>query len=259
MLLFSAFSCSNFEKVRKSDDLNTKVEAAYKYYEDEDYYKAGILLDETIPLLIGKEGAEKASFTRAMAYFKQRQYLLSAFYFKEFYDSYPRSGFAEESLFMAAKSLYEASPGHNLDQESSFDALRALQRFANKYPTSQFIDEANKIADALNAKLELKAFEKAKLYYNLGNNNALYYRSAVESLGNFQRQFPTSTFNEEAAYLRIDSQYKLAMASVQAKQRERYLEAMEFYQNFVDAYPQSSFKDEAEIIYKKIQEKLEII
>lgn len=252
-------SCSKFEQVRKSDDLNTKVEAAYKYYEDEDYYKAGILFDETLPLLVGKEGAEKAAFTRAMAYYKQRHYLLGAFYLKEFTDSYSRSPLAEEALFMAAKALYEASPSHNLDQESTYDALRALQRFANKYPRSKFIEDANKIADELNRKLELKAFENAKLFYSLGKNNSMYYQSAVQAFSNFQRQFPTSAFNEEASYLRVDAQYRLALASVAAKQRERYLEAIEFYQNFVDAYPQSSFNDEAELVYKKIQEQLEKI
>lgn len=256
---FVGISCSKFEKIRRSEDINTKLEAAYKYFEEKDYYKSGILLDEMVPLLKGKETAEKANFYRAQTYFYQKQYLLAAFYFKDFYDTYSRSEYAEEALFFASKSLYFESPRHDLDQSYSYDALRALQKFANRYPKSPLVTEANTITDELNKKLEIKAFSNAKLYFELGNNNNIHYRSAVVSFGSFQRQFPASEFIEEAAYLQIDAQYRLAFASVQARQEERYLEAIEFYQNFVDKYPNSKYKSEAETVYKKALEKLEKI
>jgi outer membrane protein assembly factor BamD len=255
-ILFIA-SCSKFEKIRRSEDQKVKLEGAYRYYEEKEYYKAGVLLDEVVPLMKGQEGVEKASFTRAMSFFYQKDYIMSAYYFKDLFDTYPRSEYAEESLFMAAKSLYNDSPRYNLDQTSTHDALRALQKFANRYPKSRFITEANQITDELNKKLEVKAFENAKLYYHLGKNNSFQYKSAVVALGTFQRIYANSEFAEEAAFLLIDSQYKLALASITVKQKERYLEAIEFYQNFIDKYPNGKFKKEAEEVYQQSLQKLE--
>ncbi len=244
-------SCSKFEKIRNSDDLNKRLEAAYKYFEEEEFYKAQVLFDETLPLLKGSGSAEKASYYRAMSYYKQKQYVLSAYYFKEFYDLYTRSDRAEEALYMAAMSLYNDAPRYNLDQSSSHDALKAFQKFVNRYPKSQYLDEVNQLTDEINRKLERKAFEKARLYYDLGKNNNIHYKSAVIAFETFRKQYPSSSHIEEASWLQISSQFKLAEASVTVKQAERYLEAIEFYENFVDQYPNSKFKKEAELLYKK--------
>jgi len=247
----TTLSCSKFEKIRNSNDLSKRLEAAYGYYEEGEYYKAQVLFDETLPLLKGSEAAEKASFYRAQSYYQQKQYVLSAYYFKEFYDLYTRSDRAEESLYMAAKSLYNDAPRYNLDQTSSHDALRAFQKFVNRYPKSQYLEEVNQLTDEINKKLERKAFDKARLYYDLGKNNNIHYKSAVIAFGAFMKQYPSSGYVEEASWLQINSQFKLAQVSVTAKQEERYLEAIEFYENFVDQYPNSKFKKEAEQIYKK--------
>lgn len=253
------FSCSKFEKIRTSEDIDKRLEGAYAYFDEGDYYKAQVIFDETLPLLKGKESEQKASYYRALSYYKQKQFILSAYYFKEFYDTYTRSERAEEALYMAAKSLYNDIPRFNLDQTSSYDALKAFQKFANRYPQSSRIEEVNKMTDEINEKLEVKAFEKAKLYYSLGQNNNIYYKSAVIAFEAFRKQYPSSSLNEQAAWLQIDSQYRLAGASVTAKQEERYLEAIEFYEKFVDEYPESKYLKEAESIYKKSLSNIEKI
>jgi outer membrane protein assembly factor BamD len=96
----------------------------------------------------------------------------------------------------------------------------------------------------LQKKLDVKAFESARLYYQLR-----YYQSAVVALTAFQQQFPSSSYNEEAAYLKVAAQYYYAKESVEQKQRERYLEAVAFYQALVDAYPQSKNLKQAEAFY----------
>ena len=40
VLLFLLFSCSEYIKVLKSEGYEKKLEAAMKYYEDEEYFKA---------------------------------------------------------------------------------------------------------------------------------------------------------------------------------------------------------------------------
>ena len=244
--------CSDFQKILKSDNVDKKYEAALKYYDKKDYYKAGILLEELIPLLKGRPESEKAQFLFANTNYLQRDYVLSAYYFRNFYDTYPRSEFAEEAIFLHTKSLYKDSPTFDLDQTNTYTALEAIQEYINRYPTSKNVKEANEMYDDLNSKLEVKAFESAKLYHQLR-----HYQSAVVALGNFQQSFPSSEYNEEAAFLRIESQYNLAKESVAEKQRDRYYEVVGFYQGFVDKYPKSKYLRTAEGFYSVAQTQLE--
>jgi outer membrane protein assembly factor BamD len=219
--------------------------AGIEYYKKKDYYKASVLLDEVVPLLKGKEDGETAQYYQAYTYYDDKQFIMSGYYFKEFFDNYPRSDKAEECNFMYAKSLYRDSPHYNLDQESTNNALQALQGFTALYPQSKYIVEANKIADELNKKLEYKAYENTKLYYKIRN-----YKSAVISFENFLAKYPESPHHEEIMYLKFNAQYDLAKRSIEgSKKKDRYMDAMEYFHEFIDKYPTSKYRKDAEQYY----------
>ncbi|MCC3158755.1 outer membrane protein assembly factor BamD [Hymenobacter sp. 15J16-1T3B] len=242
-------ACSSYQKLLKSTDVTKKYNAAIDYYENKhDYYRAGTLLEPLIPLLKGRPEAEKAEFYFAHTNFRQRNYTLAAYYFDQFATTYGASPFVEEAEFMHAKSLFKDSPEYELDQTNTVQAVAAIQDFLNRHPESKFRSEAESMSNELQKKMEVKAFEGAKLYYSLR-----YYQSAVVALQTFQQQYPSSVYGEEAAYLRIVSQYELARESVEEKQRDRYLEAVAFYQNFVDTFPQSKNLKQAETYYDAAQ------
>ncbi|GAB2958526.1 outer membrane protein assembly factor BamD [Hymenobacter coalescens] len=242
-------ACSSYQKLLKSTDVSKRYTAAIDYYENKhDYYKAGALLEPLIPLLKGRPEAEKAEFYFAHTNFRQRNYTLSAYYFDQFATVYPTSPFAEEAEFMHAKSLFKDSPEYELDQTNTVQAVAAIQDFLNRRPESKFRSEAESMSNELQKKMEVKAFEGAKLYYSLR-----YYQSAVVALNTFQQQYPSSVYGEEAAYLRVVSQHELAKESVEEKQRDRYLETVALYQAFVDAFPQSKNLKEAEAYYDAAQ------
>lgn len=249
--LAAGTGCSKFSKLQKSGDLDTKLKAAIEYYEKEDYYKAGTLLEEILPLVRGRAEAEKATFYLAYTHFKQKEYIMSSYYFKEFYQTYPRSEQAEEATFMHAKSMYMDSPQYNLDQTNTEGAVKYLQEYANKYPTGKFMEETNKLLDELGAKLRLKSYENSKLYFKTHN-----YKSAVVAVKSFIDTYPDSEFTEEMYFVRFESQYFLAKNSIEHKQLERYYEAIDFYHNFVDKYPNSKYIKEAEVMYEDCQLKI---
>lgn len=235
---------SGYQRLLKSTDVNKKYEAAVQYYDKGDFFRAGTLLEDLIPLLKGRPEAEKAQFYFANTNYKQRNYVLSAYYFKQFTDTYPNSDYAEEATFLHAKSLFLDSPGFELDQTNTVSALESIQDFLNRYPSSKFKAETDGMAQELQKKLENKAFESAKLYYQLRYNQA-----AVVALTNFQQQYPASAFAEQAAFLRLTAQYEWAQESVESKQRERFLEAVSFYQQFLDAFSQSKSLRAAQDMY----------
>lgn len=253
-LLLTAASCSNYQKLLKSNDVQQKYAAAVKYYEKGDYYRASELLDAVTPLLTGTEQAEDALFYQANANYELGNYLLSETYFRNFYTTYPRSPKAEKAMFMYVKSSYNQSPDYEQDQASTLTAMESVQEFIQRYPESEHVAEANQILENLSRKFDQKAFDSAKLYYKIK-----YYKAAVVALNNFQREFPSSPFAEEAAFLKVESQYEYAKQSVPNKQEERYYEVIDYYQNFVDQYPESEFIRTAGQIYDNTLAELERI
>jgi outer membrane protein assembly factor BamD len=241
-IMFSA--CSKFTKLQKSTNVEEKYQAAVKYYNKKDYNKASLLFEEIIPLIQGTPEAELAQFYLANAHFRQRDYILSAHYFKKFYETYSRSQHAEESMYLYAYSLYEDSPSYNLDQTNTYTAIEAMQNFINAYPTSTYKEKCNEIITQLRAKLERKAYENAELYSKKED-----YKAAVVAFENFQRSYPDSDYNERAAYLKLVNAYNLAKSSTEAKKRERYEETIELYENFIDKYTSSKYLRDAENIY----------
>ena len=245
-------ACSNFQKILKSDSVDKKYAAAVKYYDDGKYEKSTIILEELLPLLRGRPEAEKAAFLFGSGEYKQQYYELSAFQFRVFGETYPRSPYAEEAAFLYTKSLYLSSPTFNLDQSSTVTALEAIRDFQSRFPESKYRKEAQDMSEELTSKLEKKAFESARLYANVR-----FYQSAVVALTNFLREYPASRYAEEAQFLRIAADHELARQSVPEKQRERFMETVVFYQGFVDAYPSSKFLRAAETAYDDAQRQLE--
>jgi outer membrane protein assembly factor BamD len=82
------------------------------------------------------------------------------------------------------------------------------------------------------------------------------YTAAVVALNNFKSNYPDSQYLEEAYYLVIDAEFKLAEKSVAAKQQGRYKEVVEYYKEFLDRYPNSAFLKDAEKLYAESLEKL---
>jgi outer membrane protein assembly factor BamD len=247
-------ACTGYQKLLKSTNVNEKYEAAIKYYDKGDFFRAGTLLEEMIPLLKGRPEAEKAQFYFANTNFEQRNYVLAAYYFKQFTDTYPNSSYTEQANFLHAKSLFRDSPGFELDQTNTVSALEVIQDFLNRYPTSEYRTETESMSQELQKKLENKAFQSAKLYYALRYNQA-----AVTALGNFNQQYPASVYSEQADFLRLTAQYAWAKESVEEKQRERYVDAVSIYQHFIDTYPQSKNLHAAQAMFDDSRAQIELL
>jgi outer membrane protein assembly factor BamD len=250
-LIVLAGSCSKFRKIEKSQDWRVKYEAGLNYYGKKDYYKASVLFEQILPIVRGLPEGEKVQFYLAYCQFYQKLHLLSSEQFKTFYETYGRSTMAEEARFMYAFSLYKSSPNTNLDQTSSIEAMAAMQEFLNRYPNSKLKDQATEVIFNTQDKLEKKGFDNAYQYYRMRS-----YKAAVVALNNFKDNFPDSDYIEEAHYLIIVSEYRLALQSIYTKQNERYKSVVEHYKEFVDKYPQSKFLKEAEKIYAESLSKL---
>jgi outer membrane protein assembly factor BamD len=228
-----------------------KYEASLAYYNKKDYYRASLLFDQILPIIRGLPEAEKVQFYMAYCQYHEKLYLLAAEQFKSFYETYGRSTLAEEARFMYAYSLYKSSPGPNLDQTGSIQAMASMQEFLNRFPNSKFKDQAVDVIFTTQVKLEKKGFDNARQYVKMRN-----YKAAIVAMNNFKNNFPDSKYLEEANYLVLLCQFELAEQSISTKQPERYKEVVDNYKIFIDRYPQSKFLKDAEKFYIESTAKL---
>jgi outer membrane protein assembly factor BamD len=246
------YSCTNFALVQKSDNVDFKYKSAVKYYQTKQYSKAATLFEELNPILKGQADAEKAQYYYAYCQYYMNQLVLSAYYFKKFYESFPRSEFAEEAYYMHCISLYEDSPQYELDQTNTHQAIDAIQIFLERFPKTRYLEDCNKIVDKLLYKLELKAYSQAKLLHRMRD-----YRASIVMFENMIKDFPSSKYLEEAYFLKVEAQYNFANISIDTKKKERYQTAIDFYYYFIDKYPTSKYLKDAEKIYENIQIKMQ--
>ena len=239
-----SFSCSDYRKLFKTEGYEKKLEAALNYYEREDYYKASTLFEDIKPIVKGTDKSELVDFYFAYCLYHQKQYILSANYFKEFIEIYSRSEKVVEAEYLYGYSLYKDSPNFDLDQSSSLKAVEIIQNFINKYPYSKYSEDATNLLQELRIKIEKKYFYNAKQYFKTRT-----YKSAIIALINFQNEFPGSIYDEESYYLIISSQFIIAKSSFEELQRERFKKVTDYYIEFIEKYPNSAFIKELEKMY----------
>lgn len=249
-------SCNEYQKVLKNADVKPKYDMAQKYYEAEDYKRALRLFEQIAPKYVGKPQGERVMFFLADCYFKKENFNMAGYQFERFIKSYPKSDKVAEAAFRGAKSYYELSPEHSLDQTDTDKALAKLQGFINMYPDSEFFTEANAMAKELTTKKERKAFEIAKQFNKLGEFNYDILRSAVASLDNFVSDFPGSQYKEEALYLKVESTTNMAMNSSEYIKKERLETAKNAYNVLKKQFPETQFAKKADNLLEKIEKEL---
>ena len=245
-------------KLEKSGDFDELYKGAVAYYEQGKYGKAKVLFEKIAAYYRGTIEAEKVQFYWAYSEFYQRLYTMSAFRFKNFYQTYGRSEYAEEAEFMHAYSLYMSSSDSNLDQTSSEEAVVAMQNFLNKRPASQHYQRANGIIDELQVRFETKAYEKAKLYYKLSTGLSFrnYLEAAIVTFDSFTSDFPDSKYNGEMMYLLVETEFKLAENSVRSKRKERFEKTITYYNSLENRFPGSGYLAKAKTYYDQSRKAL---
>ena len=244
-------SCSQYQRLLKSDDHELKYSRAIEYYEEGNYGRAIALLADVIPVYRGTAEAERINYYFAMAHFKIGDYTLASHYFKSFANAFPRSEHAEEFHYLSAYCQYLESPRYSLDQTNTFQAIRELQQFINRYPYSDRVEDANELIDELRLKLEKKRYSTAMMYMDISD-----YQAAATTFKTFIRDYPDTQFREEATFLIIKAYYEFAVNSIPQRQEERFQRVLEAYHNFSRRYPESEFMREASRMHNHAQQSI---
>ncbi|MFT6727162.1 MAG: outer membrane protein assembly factor BamD [Flavobacteriales bacterium] len=249
LLLLLAFplvfwSCSEYNKVLKSNDPDLKYAKAVEYFDEGECFKSLPLLEELLTVVKGTQRAENVYYYYAKVHYCVQDYYLANYYFKTFTKTFSSSPRAEECLFLAAMCNYNLSPKYSLDQQDTKAAIDEFQLFLDRYPTSDRKDTCNTLMADLRYKLEVKSYKLAKLYAKTQK-----YLAASLALEDFVYSYPASQYGEEAMFLIVESRFNYAENSIEGKKLERFEETIKSYTNFVNRFPESQKLKDAEEYY----------
>lgn len=254
LIAILSFASCTFQKTLKNATLDEKYKLAIELYNKKDYNRALQLFDQMMGAVRATDKAEDVYYFYAYCYYYQKDFTMGSYYFKRFYSNFPTSKKAEETMFMSAYCNYLNSPLYSLDQTSTYDAIKELQLFVNQYPKSLRIPECNDLIDQLRAKLELKDYKVAKLYFRMGD-----FSAAAVSLSNILKEYPETPHKEEILFEILKVYQKYAKESVTSKQIERYTKAVNAYKDLIREYPETQYKSEAEDLYAKSAKELDLL
>lgn len=235
IILFA--SCSRFSKVLKSNDYDYKLRVADKYYADKDYNHAQQLFEELFRVFKGSEHFEDIYYKFAYCAFYLKDYPNAENLFKGFVEVFPNSNKAEEMDYMRAYTFYQQSPKVELDQTNTTKTIGFMQAFVNTHPGSDKVKEATAIIEKCRTKLELKDYESAQLYYDLG-----YFKAAGVAVNVLMNTYPDSEKSDVYKLLIIKADYEYAQQSIPEKQNDRFETVVTQCNEFFDRFPDSKYK-----------------
>lgn len=251
IVVLTLFSCSDYQKLLKSDDAELKYNKAVEYFDKGDFMRASTLFDAISTYYKGTDRSETVLNYMAKSYMGQKDYYSASEYYKTYVKTYPKGKYVVESKYMIGYCYYLDSPDARLDQTATYNAIAALQEFLDVYPESDKVPAANKLLDELTDKLAYKAYINAKLYYDLGNYLGNNYESAVITAQNALKKYTSTKYREELVMLILDSKYQEAVQSIEEKKIERYRSTIDEYYNYVNEYPTGKFRKQADRIFNE--------
>lgn len=245
-------SCkSQYELLLNSNDADAKYEAAFKYYNEGKYSKAGSLFESLSVLTNGTERDDTVRFYWGLSNYKFKDYYTAETNFSNFLESYPRSPFASEARYLRIDCLYRSTLRYELDQTPTYKAITEISEYIIEDPRTPHLQVCRDMLQTLNDRLDKKAYEGAKLYYKMED-----YLASRVAFRNVLKDDAENIYREDILYYIAMSSYNYAHNSVQSKQKERYLTFLDDYLNFVGEIPESHYRKELDNVYRKAQKAL---
>jgi outer membrane protein assembly factor BamD len=258
ILLFSALaalsfaSCkSQFEALLNSSDADEKYKAAFDYFNAGKYQRAAQVFESLSVITNGTERDDTVQYYWGLSNYRFKDYYTAETNFAKLMDNFPRSPFIEEASFLRLDCLYRQTYRYELDQVPTHTALAALDQYMTSYPGNPHMDVCKEMTSTLNARLDRKAYENARLYYKMED-----YKAARVAFKNVLKDDADNIYREDILYYTAMSSYKYAQLSVQSKQKERYLVFVDDYLNFVGEDPDSPYRKELDAMYRRTQRAL---
>ena len=249
-IVTAASGCkSQYEILLQGSDAEAKYKAAFEYFNMGKYQKAAQLFESLTILTTGTERDDTVRYYWGLSNYSNKDYYTAETNFRDFLSNYPFSSFSEQAKFLRIDCLYKQTLRYELDQSPTYKAMTNISEYLMDHPTGGNAEVCRHMLRDLDERLDRKAFENARLYYKMED-----YKASRVALRNVLKDDSDNVYREDILYYIAMSSYKFASMSVNAKQRERYMQFYDDYLNFVGEYPESKYRKELDGLYKKVRE-----
>lgn len=249
MLVAFASCRSQFDTLLSSNDVDAKYKAAFEYFETEKYSKAASLFESMSVLTEGTNQDDTVQYYWGLSNYNNKDYVTAESNFRQFVSTYPRSPFTEDARYLRLDCLYKSTYRYELDQNPTRLAINAIIEYLKDYGDDcQHYKECHTMLDDLYGRLDRKAYEAARLYYNMED-----YKASRVAFKNILKDNADNAYREDILYYIAMSSFKFAQMSVSEKQKDRYMTFMDDYLNFVGEIPQSKYSRELRALYSRAQ------
>ncbi len=162
-------------------------------------------LDKQFPF---SQQARKGLLMSAYSYYNGGQYDDAISSANRFVSLYPSSPDAAYAMYLAAMSYYNQVPDITRDQNSSEKGLGLFQQLVERYPKSEYIDDAKYKITVLRDQVAGKEMSIGRYY--LGRNQ---YQGAINRFDTVLAKYQTTRHVEEALYRLTEAYLALGIVS----------------------------------------------
>ncbi len=245
-------SCkTQYELLLNSNDADAKYEAAFNYFNEGKFNKAGSMFESLSVLTNGTERDDTVRFYWGLSNYRFKDYYTAETNFANFIESFPRSPFASEATYLRLDCLYRSTLRYELDQSPTYKAITEISEYMLEHPETPHMKTCRAMLVDLNGRLDEKAYEGARLYYKMED-----YKASRVAFRNVLKEDSDNIFREDILYYIAMSSYKYAHNSIPSKQKERYLTFVDDYYNFIGEIPESHYRRELDNVYRRAQKAL---
>lgn len=244
-----AVSCKTaYDALLESGDTNAKYEAAFDYFNQGKYTRAAALFESMSMITSGTERDDTVQYYWGLSNYRAKDYYTAQSNLERFINNFPRSVFTEMASFLRLDCLYRGTFRYELDQTPTYTCIAAINQFLMDYPGTEKREICDKMLTDLEERLDRKAFENARLYYNMED-----YKAARVAFKNILKDDADNVYREQILYYAAMSSYRYADLSVPSRQKERFLAFVDDYLNFVGEYPESEYRKELDSLYNRVR------
>ena len=194
--IMATFSCkSQFDALVAGNDVDAKYKAAFEYFNKGKYQKAATLFESMSVLTDGTERDDTVQYYWGLSNYRFKDYITAETNFTKFVTNFPRSPFAEEARFLRIDCLYRSTYRYELDQNPTRIAIGAIQEYQKDYGYNEHKFECAAMLKDLNERLDRKAYEAARLYYNMED-----YKAARVAFRNVFNDNTDNIYREDIIY-----------------------------------------------------------
>ncbi|KMP12165.1 hypothetical protein UZ36_01695 [Candidatus Nitromaritima sp. SCGC AAA799-C22] len=168
----------------------------------------------------------RALMLLARTYYSDQEYEEAKFHFQKFIELYPAHNKVDRAYFYKAMSSYKMMDIASRDQTYTREALEGFKQLMERFPKSQYFNDAQAKKAECEVSLAQNVFEIGKFYYRTGS-----YQSAITRLKNLMMDHPNQKFLDEAMFLLAESYYH----------EQNFSEASDSYKQLLKKFPRSPF------------------